>query len=37
MVIVRALQADRTQPWFQAIKREDPQPSPGKRSWQRRN
>lgn len=37
MVIVRALKADRTQPWFQAIRRDDVRPSPGKRSWQRRS
>lgn len=36
-VIVRALQADRTQPWFQAVKREeDAQPATDKRVWRRR-
>ncbi|MEA2787871.1 MAG: hypothetical protein QOG73_277 [Acetobacteraceae bacterium] len=35
VVIVRALQADRIRPWFQAIKREDVQPVAGKRSWKR--
>jgi hypothetical protein len=35
-VIVRALQADGIQPWFQTIKRNDAQPSADKRSWQRR-
>jgi hypothetical protein len=33
-VIVRALQADRIQPWFQTIKRNDVQPSADRRPWQ---
>lgn len=37
IVIVRALQVDRVQPWFQKIKRKD-QPSPvEQRFWRRRN
>jgi hypothetical protein len=35
-VIVRALQADRIQPWFQTIKCDDVQPSADRRPWQRR-
>jgi hypothetical protein len=35
VVIVRALQADRIRPWFQAIKRDDVQPVASKRSWKR--
>jgi hypothetical protein len=37
MVIIRALQLDRTQPWFQKLKRKEGSPSPEKRIWQRQN
>ena len=37
MVIVRALQLDSSQPWFQKIKRKEGAPAPDKRFWQRRN
>jgi hypothetical protein len=35
IVIVRAAQLDRAQPWFQAVKRKDAPPA-DKRAWQRR-
>ena len=37
MVIVRAMQLDRSQPWFQKIKPKQDTSSPEKRVWQRRN
>lgn len=38
IVIVRALKLDRTQPWFQTVKRKDaPAAEAGKRAWQRQN
>jgi hypothetical protein len=36
MVIVRALQLDRVQPWFQAVKRKEAPVSSEKQGWQRR-
>jgi hypothetical protein len=36
MVIIRAVQLDRSQPWFQAVKRKEAPASAGKRAWQRR-
>ena len=36
VVVVRAMQLDRSQPWFQKIKRKEGSPPPGKRFWQRR-
>jgi hypothetical protein len=36
MVIIRAVQLDSTQPWFQKIKRKEGMPAPDKRFWQRR-
>jgi hypothetical protein len=36
MVIVRAVQLDRAQPWFQALKRKETPASANKRAWQRR-
>ncbi len=35
MVIVRALQLDRTQPWFQKIKRQQKPTPTQQRAWQR--
>jgi hypothetical protein len=35
-VIVRALQLDRVQPWFQTVRRQDGQPTAERRHWQRR-
>jgi hypothetical protein len=37
MVIVRALQIDRTQPWFQKVKRKEAPTPTDKRAWQRRD
>lgn len=37
MVIIRALQLDRAQPWFQQVKRKDAPTPADKRAWQRRN
>jgi hypothetical protein len=37
IVIIRALQLDRVQPWFQAVKRKEAPVSDDKRAWQRRN
>ena len=36
MVVIRALQMDSSQPWFQKIKRKEGAPPPDKRFWQRR-
>jgi hypothetical protein len=36
LVIVRALQADRAQPWFQAVRRQDTPPKADRLSTQRR-
>jgi hypothetical protein len=36
MVIIRALQLDRAQPWFQQVKRKGPPTPANKRAWQRR-
>jgi hypothetical protein len=36
MVIIRAVQLDRTQPWFQKVKRKDAPASAEKQGWQRR-
>jgi hypothetical protein len=35
MVIIRAVQLDRIQPWFQTVKREDPPVVAEKRVWRR--
>ncbi|MDR3534773.1 MAG: hypothetical protein P4L90_29945 [Rhodopila sp.] len=37
MVIVRAVQLDRIQPWFQTVKRKDGPAASSKRVWQRQN
>ncbi len=37
IVIVRAVQLDRTQPWFQTIAVKDNQPKLRVRPWQRRS
>lgn len=37
IVIVRAMQLDRVQPWFQKIKRKDDPVPVAKRSWRRSN
>ena len=36
LVIVRAVQLDRTQAWFQALKRREIAPTPETRPWSRR-
>lgn len=36
IVIIRAVQLDRTKPWFQAVKRKEAPTPAGKRAWQRR-
>jgi hypothetical protein len=35
MVIIRAVQLDRSQPWFQKVKREDAPAAAEKRVWRR--
>jgi hypothetical protein len=37
LVIVRAVQMDRTQPWFQHVRREPDPISVKRRTWHRRN
>jgi hypothetical protein len=37
MVIIRALQLDREQPWFQKLKRKEGSPSPERTTWQRKS
>jgi hypothetical protein len=37
MVVVRALQLDRAQPWFQTLKRNEVPVTADTRSWKRRN
>jgi hypothetical protein len=37
MVIVRALQLDRTQPWFQRVKRKDTPAKAERSPWRRRD
>jgi hypothetical protein len=37
IVIVRALQLDRVQPWFQKVKRKDDPVPANQRPWQRPN
>jgi hypothetical protein len=36
MVIIRAVQLDRAQPWFQKVKRKDAPVPAEKQGWQRR-
>jgi hypothetical protein len=37
MVIIRALQLDREQPWFQTLKRKEAPPSSERPIWKRKN
>ena len=37
IVIIRASRLDRTQPWFQPVKRKEVPAAADKRVWQRRN
>ena len=37
MVIIRALQLDREQPWFQKLKRKEGAPTSERPIWQRKN